>query len=71
MSRHRDLGYEKQGLFYMQLQGKMNEHFGAIRNDLIHSGFVTDATVSSSPILQLAATPAILTGQAKIRHKKC
>jgi ABC-type antimicrobial peptide transport system permease subunit len=53
--RHRDLGYEKQGLFYMQQQGKMNEHFAAIRNDLIQSGFVTDATLSTNPVLQLGS----------------
>jgi predicted permease len=53
--QHRDLGYEKQGLMYMRLQGKMNEHFGAIRNDLIHTGFISDATVSSNAVLQLGS----------------
>ena len=53
--QHRELGYEKQGLFYMQQQGKMNEHFAAIRNDLIQSGFVTDATLSTNPVLQLGS----------------
>lgn len=49
----RQLGYDKQGLLYMQLQGKMNDHFSAIRNDLLHTGFVSDATLSSSPVLEL------------------
>jgi putative ABC transport system permease protein len=53
--QHRKMGYEKRGLFYMQLQGKMNEHFAAIRNDLIHTGFVSDATLSSSSVLQLGS----------------
>jgi putative ABC transport system permease protein len=44
--QHRPMGYEKQGLLYMQLQGKMNEHFAAIRSDLLHSGYVSDATTS-------------------------
>jgi ABC-type antimicrobial peptide transport system permease subunit len=68
--QHRDLGYEKQGLFYMQLQGKMNEHFGAIRNDLIHSGFVTDATVSTSPILQLGSNTGDFDWAGKDPHKQ-
>jgi putative ABC transport system permease protein len=53
--QHREMGYEKQGLFYMQLQGKMNEHFSAIRNDLIRTGFVSNATLSSSTVLQLGS----------------
>jgi predicted permease len=51
--QRREMGYEKQGLFYMQVQGKMNEHFSAIRNDLIQTGFVSNATLSSDPVLQL------------------
>jgi predicted permease len=51
--QNREIGYEKQGLLYMQLQGKMNDHFNAIRNDLIHTGFVNDAALSSSPVLEL------------------
>jgi putative ABC transport system permease protein len=53
--QHREMGYQKQGLFYMQVQGKMNEHFAAIRNDLIQTGFVSDATLSSNPVLQLGS----------------
>jgi putative ABC transport system permease protein len=49
----RQLGYEKQNLVYMNLQGKMNEHFNAIRNDLMHTGFVSDATLSNSPVLSM------------------
>jgi len=51
--QRRDIGYDKQGLFYMPVQGKMNEHFAAIRNDLIQTGFVSNATLSSDPVLQL------------------
>jgi putative ABC transport system permease protein len=53
--QHRDMGYEKQGLFYIQLQGKMKEHFAAIRNDLMHTGYISDATLSSNPVLQLGS----------------
>jgi len=51
--QHRNLGYEKEGLLYMNLQGKMQDHFTAIRNDLLHTGFVKDAALSRSPVLTL------------------
>jgi hypothetical protein len=53
--QRRDMGYEKAGLLYMRLQGKMNDHFDAIRNDLVQTGYVTNATVSSSAILMLGS----------------
>ncbi|HEV3414833.1 MAG TPA: ABC transporter permease [Puia sp.] len=53
--QHREMGYEKQGLFYMALQGKMNQHFAAIHNDLIHTGYISDAALSSSPVLELGS----------------
>lgn len=51
--QHRRLGFEKEGLLYMNLQGKMQDHFTAIRNDLLHTGFVKDAALSRSPVLNL------------------
>ncbi|HEV9035966.1 MAG TPA: ABC transporter permease, partial [Puia sp.] len=51
--QHRRLGFEKEGLLYMNLQGKMQDHFTAIRNDLIHTGYVKDAALSRSPVLNL------------------
>ena len=53
--QRRDMGYQKEGLFYMGLQGKMNDHFDAIRNDLIHTGYVSNATMSSNAVLQLGS----------------
>ncbi len=68
--QHRPMGYEKQGLLYVQLQGKMNEHFAAIRNDLIHSGFVSDATTSSNPILQLGSNTGDFEWEGKDPHQQ-
>ena len=51
--QHRRLGFEKEGLLYMSLQGKMQDHFESIRTDLIHTGFVSDAALSRSPVLNL------------------
>lgn len=51
--QRRDLGFEKEGLLYMSLQGKMQDHFTAIRNDLLHTGFVKDAALSGHPVLNI------------------
>ncbi|HEV2353333.1 MAG TPA: FtsX-like permease family protein, partial [Puia sp.] len=53
--RHRDLGYEKAGLLYASLNGDMAQHFTTIRNDLIGTGYVKDAALSRSSILQLGS----------------
>jgi len=68
--QNREMGYEKQGLLYMQLQGKMNDHFGAIRNDLLHTGFVSDATLSSSPVLELYSNTGDFDWSGKDASKK-
>ncbi|HLI92984.1 MAG TPA: ABC transporter permease, partial [Puia sp.] len=52
---NRDLGFEKEGLLYMNLQGDLGHHFAAVRTDLLHTGYVKDATLSSSTILQLGS----------------
>jgi ABC-type antimicrobial peptide transport system permease subunit len=54
----------------MQLQGKMNDHFGAIRNDLLHTGFVSDATLSSSPVLELYSNTGDFDWSGKDASKK-
>lgn len=51
--QHRRMGYDKEGLLYMSLQGKMGDHFAAIRNDLIHTGFVKEAALSDHTVLAL------------------
>ncbi len=53
--KSRDLGYNKQGLIYMNLQGKMADHFSVIRNELISSGYVQNAALSSNAGLQIGS----------------
>lgn len=53
--KDRQLGYDKEGLVYMNLQGKMKQHFNAVRNDLIATGAVKDASLSNSYILSLGS----------------
>ncbi|MBV9963485.1 MAG: ABC transporter permease, partial [Parafilimonas sp.] len=44
--KDRDLGYSKNNLIYMDLQGNMKDHFSEIKNSLISTGYVENATVS-------------------------
>jgi len=54
-AKQRDLGYDKQNLVYVNLRGKMNEHFEAIKNDLIATGMVQNVGTSSQTVLQLGS----------------
>jgi len=51
--QQRDLGYNKQCLIYMGLRGNMKSQFGMIKNELIKTGAVENATLSNSTVLQL------------------
>jgi putative ABC transport system permease protein len=44
--KERDLGYNKNNLIYMDLQGNMKDHFSTIKNDLIGTGYVENAATS-------------------------
>ncbi len=51
--KDRDLGYNKNNLVYMFMQGKMKDHYAVIKNDLLATGFVQNTALSNSPILEL------------------
>jgi predicted permease len=51
--KDRDLGYDKQNLLYLDVQGKMAEHFDAIRDHLIATGVIDHAALSFSPPLDM------------------
>jgi ABC-type antimicrobial peptide transport system permease subunit len=44
--KDRDLGYAKNNLIYMDLQGNMKDHFNEIKNSLIATGYVENAATS-------------------------
>jgi putative ABC transport system permease protein len=44
--KERDLGYAKDNLIYMDLQGNMKDHFNEIKNNLIATGYVENAATS-------------------------
>lgn len=49
----RQLGYNKEHLIYTGLQGKMNERFDVIRQDLLATGAVENAAVSNQRVLEM------------------
>ena len=51
--KDRDLGFDKQNLAYLDIQGKMGEHYQAIRDHLMTTGVLQDVALSFSPPLQM------------------
>ncbi|MDQ2721100.1 MAG: ABC transporter permease, partial [Bacteroidota bacterium] len=53
--KDRDLGYNKNNLVYMYMQGNMKNHFNAVKNDLQATGVVQNAALSNNQVLQLGS----------------
>jgi ABC-type antimicrobial peptide transport system permease subunit len=68
--KSRNLGYNKQGLVYTGLQGKMKEHYYAIKNDLQSTGFVQDASLSRNTVLQLGSNTGDFDWEGKDPNKQ-
>jgi len=49
----RNLGYNKNNLIYMNIQGRMKENYAVIKNDLLSTGLVQNVSMSNNQILQL------------------
>ena len=54
--KNRPLGYNKDDLIYLESQGRMKDHFDAIRQDLLASGAVQNAALSNSRLLELGSS---------------
>jgi len=54
-TKDRELGYNKQDLVYLQMQGKMADHFDVVKNDLLRTGVVQNTSKSSQTVLQLGS----------------
>jgi putative ABC transport system permease protein len=52
-TRYRDLGFNKDNLLIMKVQGRMSTNFAALRADLIQSGAVDNAALSLGDVLHL------------------
>ncbi len=53
--KNRDIGYNKEGLLYTGLKGKLYENFGSIKNDLLKIADVKNACLSTNQLLQLGS----------------
>jgi len=51
--KDRNLGYNKNNLIYIYMQGKTKENYTVIKNDLLSTGFVQNTSMSNNHILQL------------------
>jgi putative ABC transport system permease protein len=63
--KDRDLGYNKNNLIYMFMQGKMKDNYAVIRNDLMSTGLVQNTSLSNSQILQLGSNTGDFSWEGK------
>lgn len=68
--KSRQMGYNKQNLVYLQLQGKTARHFDALKNELIQTGIVQNAGLSSQSVLQLGSNSGDFSWPGKDPNKQ-
>jgi putative ABC transport system permease protein len=68
--KDRDLGYNKQDLLYLSLRGNMKQHFDGIKNDLLRTGVVQNASMSNNSVLQLGSNTGDFGWEGKDPAKK-
>ena len=61
----RPLGYDKEQVLYSGLRGNMNDHFTSIRNDLLGTGVVENASTSNNRVLDLGSSSGDFSWQGK------
>ena len=68
--KDRSLGYNKEGLVYLNVTGNMKTNFEVIKNDLQQTGVVKNATLSSSLVLQLGSNSSSFSWEGKEAGKE-
>jgi len=53
--KNRSVGYNKNNLVYIELQGKQSERFTPVYNDLMRSGIVENAALSDNKVLEIGS----------------
>ena len=66
--KDRDLGYNKNNLIYMDLQGDMKNHFSEIKNNLIATGYVENAAKAFTMHCMYIVMAMAITGRVKIQQ---
>ncbi|MEO7988478.1 MAG: ABC transporter permease [Chryseolinea sp.] len=52
-TKNRDLGYERSNVLYMDVRGKMQDHFNSLKASLLNTNVVENVTMSMNPTFQL------------------
>ncbi|HTJ13088.1 MAG TPA: ABC transporter permease [Dinghuibacter sp.] len=68
--KDRDLGYTRNNLVYMDMHGNMKDHFYAIKDELIATGYVENAAVSLHDALHVYSYGTSLTWPGKDPNSK-
>jgi len=68
--KDRDLGFKKENQINITLQGRMKEHFGAIKNDLLGTGAVESVCVSNSQVLHMGSNTSDFSWEGKSPDKQ-
>ena len=53
--KDRNIGYNREGLVYLDLTGNMKNNFGVIKQDFLQTGLISNAALSSSMSLELGS----------------
>lgn len=68
--KDRDLGFKKDNLITTWLQGDMRKHFTAIKNDLLNTGMVENASMSNSNVLSMGSNTSDFSWAGKAPDKE-
>jgi predicted permease len=68
--KDRSLGYNRQNLVYMKTQGKIRQNFNVIKEKMIASGVVENASLSNSQVLNLGSNTGDFTWPGKDPDKQ-
>jgi putative ABC transport system permease protein len=68
--KNRDLGYNKDHLIEIEVQGNIVKHFSTIKNQLLETGLIENASLSSQPMLEMGSNTDDYTWEGKDPDKK-
>jgi predicted permease len=50
-TKNRNLGYQKQNVIYVDVRGKLQEHFSTVKTKLLNTGVVDNVSLSVNPVV--------------------
>ena len=68
--KEKDLGFKKDNLITTWMRGDMKTHFMAIKNDLIGTGAVENASISNNDVLSMGSNTSDFTWEGKAPDKQ-